>query len=162
MSLLRILRSGGIGFWRSQRGSLAIEATLAVSVLVLVVAVLFEAVMAVYEIDYMDRAARTAARAVALAPGSQGNASGVQTIACDAIKRELDLPASFDCTVGWTLTVDTRLTPQNLLAGASPAPANRTGDMVRVSIEWDSDLWTGAGQTRSEHSVGVARTEPAP
>ena len=159
-------RHGLGGFWRSRSGSVAIESTMAVSGLVAALAVLMHVVTSLYESDYMDRAARAAARAVALVPDSYGNAGNLATIACNAIRRELVLDADFDCAFGWTLTIDTGLTPGDLLSGESPDPGDRTGDMVRVRIGWtqgaDPTQPVQPDQAPDQVAVGVARTEPEP
>ena len=164
-----IVRRGVGGFWRSQSGSIAIEASLALAAMVAATAVLLEIVGALYEDDYMKRAARAAARSVALATASHGKAEDVTAIACQAIGRELGHGEDFPCELTWTLVVDTGLTPQDLLGGARPTSEERIGDMVRVRIEWQREGATLDGhgtdldqpdEELRQVAVGVARAEP--
>lgn len=180
-SLNRQVRRAGCvarNFWLARRASVAIETTLAISLVVISLGGLMEIVSAVYLNDYMARAARAGARAVALVPGSVGSSAALRSVACDGIKIELRLEEDFDCAQSWTLTVDTRLTTENLRDGESPDPIARAGDMVRVQIGWYREAWTfGAEpddlddpddpedpenqqQEPPEVAVGVARTEP--
>ena len=68
-------------------------------ILVVGFAGLMEIVNASYADDRMARAARAAARSLALDPGADPKAN-----ACVAIRRELDLAEDFDCDTEWTLT----------------------------------------------------------
>ena len=152
-------------FWRARRASVALESAAVISVLIVVAAGLTEVFSSVYMQETMDRAARAAARAVALSPDQQADAAAVQDRVCGAIKRELHLPAEFDCAAGWTVAVDTGLTTENLLNDESPD--NRIGDMVRVSIGWNRQAWSfnadssETGTTTQEISIGTARSEPS-
>ena len=87
---------------------------------------------AVLDSDQVSRAARAAARSLALDPAAD---------ACAAIRRELRLPASFACTSKWTLDIDRDLAPSNLPAEPTDDldPANAlagtgSGNMVLVRI----------------------------
>ena len=75
-------------FARGQCAAVAIEAGLGIAVLVVALAALMEIVGEVYTRDEMARAARAAARALAL----DANAD-----ACVAIRRELNRGEGFDC-----------------------------------------------------------------
>ena len=165
----RNARQGGcraLDFWRQRRASVALETAAVITVLVVAAAGLTEIYSSLYANENMDRAARAAARAVALSPDLQGDGDAIATVACDAIKRELDLDGEFQCSPGWTVTVDTGLTTGNLLSGESPDDG--TGDMVRVSIGWHRQAWTFDAEpsetetdtTPREVSIGVARSEP--
>ncbi len=127
-------------FWRARCASVAIESAAVVSVLVVVAGGLMEVFSSVYMNETMNRAARAAARAIALSPSVQNDAAAVQTLACEAIRRELDLPGDLDCSTAWTMTVDTGLTTDDLLNGASPD--SRNGDMVRIHIAWHRQPWS--------------------
>ncbi|MDE0058719.1 MAG: pilus assembly protein [Defluviicoccus sp.] len=163
----RIARQGGcaaLDFWRARRASVAVETAVVISVLILAAGGLMEIYSSLYTTENMNRAARAAARAVALSPDQQANAGAIGTVACDAIKHELGLNEEFECSPGWTVTVDTGLTTGNLLSGESPE--ERTGDMVRVTIAWHRQAWTFNAEpsesdaTPREVSIGTARSEP--
>lgn len=162
--------NAGAGFWRTCRGSVAVANALTISVVIVVFAGLAEIVRTAYDDDTMARAARAAARAIALAPDSTANGGNLDAIACTAIRQELSLGAGFDCAARWTLTIDAGLTPAELLSSTLPAAADRTGDMVVVRIARDRQPWNIAGlirnsdaaarQARREVAVGLARSEP--
>ena len=126
-------------FRRGQRGVAVIEGALSVSVLVLTFAGLTGIVFKAYDSDELGRAARAAARQVALLASAPASASALEAVACGAIRRELDLPASFDCGTTWTITIDAYEDPSSLL-GDTPRTGNdavvggENGDMVRVRI----------------------------
>ncbi len=146
-------------FLRARRGAVAVEAALAISILVVVLGGLMSIAHAAYIGDRMDRGARAAARAVALA----ADLTGLAEVVCDAIKRELDLDPAFDCADSWTITVESDLAPATLAHRTDTDP---TGDVVRVRVDWNAAPWAltgmvlqGAG-TRS--AMGLARREPEP
>ena len=170
--ICRIVRRGECvarDFWRARRASVAIETAVVLSLVVVSCAGLMEIVSSAYLNDYMDRAARAGARAVALSPDTHSSPGAMQSTACDGIKRELNLGVDFDCASSWTVTIDAQLTPQNLLAGQNPDPGDRTGEMVRVQIGWYRDSWRFGAETFQEGdpvteprelAIGVARAEP--
>ena len=149
------------GFGRARRGSVAIETAVAVSVLVFALAGLIEILHSAYVSDKMSRAARAAARAVAVAPEATGS-DALGNVACAAIRRELRLADDFDCGASWTLTVDTNLTPASLADGGETTD----GDMVRVRIAWNWQLGEFVSSFNDDNAphrrtaVGVARLEP--
>ena len=150
--------AGPEDFLRAGRGAVAVEAALAISILVVVLGGLMSIAHAAYTADRMDRGARAAVRAVALAADS----TGLAAVACDAIKRELDLEPNFDCADSWTITVESDLAPAALADPSDTA----AGDVVRVRVDWNPAPWTLVGMvlqdagTRS--AVGLARREPEP
>ena len=169
----RILRHSWIAaraFPGARRGATAIETALTVSVLVLVFAGLMEIVRAAWVSDTMARAARAAARAVALVPDAEANPGTLGSVACAAIRRELDLAEDFDCGAKWTLTVDTDLTPVAMLEGGNPIEGEAEEGMVVVRIGWNQEPWQiGRLVPRTDEenpeptsriAVGVARQEP--
>ena len=93
---------------------------------------LMEIVQASYTDDRMGRAARAAARALALDPSAN---------ACAAIRREFHLADDFDCGA-WTLNVDRGVSPSALPATLDAAVTTGTGDMVLVRIGWSRDVWS--------------------
>ena len=127
-------------FWRARRASVALESAAVLSVLIVVGGGLVEIFSSVYMNETMNRAARAAARAVALTPSVHTDPAAVQALACEAMRRELGLPDDTECSDAWTVSVETGLTTDNLLNGESPD--NRTGDMVRVHITWHRDPWS--------------------
>lgn len=153
-------------FHRAQRGAVAIETVIAITVLVIAFAALIEIVRSAYVSDSMDRAARAAARAIALTP--QVGTRNVETVACAAIRRELGLAERFDCGARWTLTVDTGLTPSALQDRSSPGESEAAGNMVLVRIAWNRELWelgrlvpgeNGDDGEQRQLAVGVAHGE---
>ena len=126
-------------FLCGQRGGVAIEAAFSSFVLVLAFAGLMGIVFQVYESDRTGRAARAAARAVALLADAPATTAALQAVACRAIRTELGLAATFDCGAEWTVAIDAFENPAALLAGTP-----RTGsdaviggedrDMVRVRL----------------------------
>lgn len=136
------------------------------AVLVGAFAGLAEIVHTAYVSDTMSRAARAAARAVALVPETGANRGALGSVVCSAIRRELNLDAGFDCGSRWALTVDTGLTPKSLLDGQSRDDS--AGDMVVVRIAWNREPWALAqpadadeAETLRKFAIGVARSEPA-
>lgn len=125
------------GFVTTRCGAVAIETALALSVLIIAFGALVEIVRTAYAGDIMDRAARAAARAVALVPAAAATPHALHSTACAAIRRELDLAPEFDCSTEWVLAVDTGLTAKGLLEDSE----DRDGDMVRVRILWDRLPW---------------------
>ena len=142
-------------------------------ILVVGFAGLMEIVQACYTDDRMSRAARAAARVLALNP-SAGDPSAV---ACTAIRRELRLAEDFDCNTAWTLTVDRGVSPSTLPATLDTSVATDTGDMVLVRIGWNRELLSfgepvrdanaeegteddeAGTRTVSEIAMGLARCE---
>lgn len=166
----RIVRHGWLaarGFRRARRGSVAVETAVTLSVLVFAFAGLMEIVHSAYVSDTMSRAARAAARAIALVPDAE--AGSLDTVACAAIRRELDLAEGFDCAASWTLTVDTGLTPEAMLEGGNAGDGEAGGDMVVVRIAWNQEPWELGRLVASldeedrepsrKIAVGVARQE---
>ena len=153
------LQAGPEDFLRARRGAVAVEAALAISILVVVLGGLMAIAHAAYVADRMDRGARAAARAVSLA----ADLTGLATVACDAIKRELALDPAFDCADSWTVTIESGLAPAALADSTLP---DTGGDVVRVRVVWNPVPWALAGLvtqgagTRS--AMGLARREPGP
>ena len=139
---------------------------LAITALVFAFGGLAEIVRTTYVGDTMNRAARAAARAVALVPSSVAPPHVLNSVACAAIQRELDLGSGFDCSAQWVLIVDSGLTAKGLLDDSEV----QSGDMVRVRILWDRLPWEfgrPASEVEEEEEVtgrlvaiGVARREP--
>ena len=149
-----IARQGGCvarDFWRARCASVAIESAAVLSILIVVAGGLMEIFSSVYMNETMSRAARAAARAVALNPSAHDDAAAVQALACEAIRRELGLGQDPDCSDAWEVTVDTGLTTGDLLNGESPD--TRTGDMVRIHIAWHREPWSfGADPSDADSS----------
>ena len=154
---------------KARRGAVAVVTALAISVLVFAFSGLAEIVRTTYVDDTMNRAARAAARAVALVPDSAAAPDVLNSAACAAIQRELDLDAGFDCSTQWDLIIDTGLTAKGLLDSSE----DRNGDMVRVRILWDRLPWEFARLASEDDegdeedqvtgrlvATGVARREP--
>ena len=142
---------------------MAVESAMTIAILVIVCGGLMAIAHAAYTDDRMGRAARAAARAVALVTEASPSQASLTSAACDAIKRELQLEADFDCGSEWTLTVTTNLVPTALLTGSNPP--GTTGEMILVRIDWDQAPWADAANllegSGGGTAVGVARREPA-
>ena len=141
-------------FWRGEHGGVAIESAIAIVILVVGFAGLMEIVQASYVDDRMARAARTAARVLALNPGANPKAD-----ACVAIRRELDLAEDFDCETAWTLTVELGVSPNSLPATLGDSATAGTGDMVLVQIKWNRKALSFAGDG---HEADDSETETVP
>ena len=148
-------------FWKARDGAVAVETAVAITVLVVAFAGVMELVRSAYVADTMGRAARAAARAVALTPDSGAGTLG--SVACAAIRRELHLDEGFDCSARWDLAIDTGLAPAALHQGGG----GPEGDMVRVRIAWDPEPLAGLlsalsedeGESPRKISIGIARQE---
>ena len=123
-------------FRRGDRGGVAIESAIAIVILVVGFAGLMEIVQASYADDRMARAARAAARVLALNPSAD---------ACSAIRRELDLAEDFDCDTAWSLTVELGVSPNSLPATRGDSATEGTGDMVLVRIGWNREAFSFGG-----------------
>ena len=144
------------------RGSAAVETAITVGILVIVCGGLMAVAHAAYIDDRMGRAARAAARAVALMTEASPTPAALKSTACNAIKRELQLDANFDCASKWTITVTTDLVPAALGTGTNPD--GTTGEMILVKITWDQAPWATAASlldgSGGGTTVGLARREP--
>ena len=136
---------------------------MAIAVLVVVFGGLMAIVHSAYTDDRMGRAARTAARAVALETDTSAGQAALVGIACEAIRQEFDLKADFDCAATWTVTITTGLTPTALATGVNSD--GETGDMVLVELGWSQLPWARAAEllegSGAGTATGVARREPA-
>ena len=155
---------GPVAFLCRQRGGVAVESAIAIAVLVTVCGGLMAIAHAAYTDDRMNRAARAAAQAIALAPDSSASEAALASAACGAIKGELDLDPEFDCADAWTLTVRTNLAASALANGATGNTDGGTGEMVLVEIGWEQAPWARAFRAMQgaggRTAVGVARSEP--
>ena len=142
-------------FLRAERGNVALESAIALSVLVSAFAGLMHLVGDVYAEDRMGRGVRAVARAIALNPGTEPWA---------VFRRELGLDESHSCPAlsgstpgtcdGWTLSVAHRVSPGSLGAALGGTAAN-DGEMVFVR------LWKGPGGTPTPpDAIGLSRSEP--
>jgi hypothetical protein len=149
-------------FRRGDRGGVAIESAIAIVILVVGFAGLMEIVQASYADDRMARAARAAARSLALDPGADSEASKAN--ACVAIRRELDLAEDFPCETAWELIPELGVSPNSLPATLGDSATAGTGDMVLVQIKWNREAFSfGGGGHEADDSetvtVGLARCE---
>ena len=150
-------------FFRVERGGVAVESAVAIAVLVVLFGGLMAIVHAAYTDDRMGRAARVAARAVALETDTSLSQAALVLIACNAIRQELDLQPDFNCATTWTVTITTGLTPTALATGVNSD--GETGDMVLVELGWSQLPWARAAEllegSGAGTAIGVARREPA-
>lgn len=159
---VRRLRGPVRGFLREKRASVAIEAAIALTVLVLGFGALMEIVRASYADDRMGRAARAAARALALDPTAD---------ACAAIRGELRLADDFACRTqssstqsssaqpnGVSVRVDRGVNPTTLPATLDAAATTGTGDMVLIRIGWNRGPWTFGGLLRDANAASATST----
>lgn len=156
-------RAGALrGFIRGQRGSVAVEGAIAISILVAAFAGLMAIVQESYATDQMARAARAVARAVAL---------DAQADRCAAIRRELGLADDFNCGSRWQVTVNLGVSPSSLstLLAGTAGNGTASGDLILVRIglkptasgsaaSSQSDLVPDAGNNVS--GSGSAGTDP--
>ena len=150
-------------FFRVERGGVAVESALAIAVLVVVFGGLMAIVHAAYTDDRMGRAARAAARAVALETDASVSQAALAGIACAAIRQELDLNADFDCAAAWTVSIKTGLSATALAAGVNAD--GETGDLVLIELSWSQVPWARAAALLEGSGAGtvtgLARREPA-
>ena len=108
---------------------MAVEGAIAISILVAAFTGLMAMVQEVYTTDRLERAARAAARAIALNAGADP---------CAAIRREFGLAEEFDCSERWQITVHEGLSPSDLSAAPrdGSAASAASGEMVMVRIAW--------------------------
>ena len=134
----RGLRGALRRFRTGERGGVAIETAIALVVLVAGFASVIEIVQVVYTDDTIARAARAAARSLALNPTAD---------ACAAIQRELDLAEGVPCgkEEAWTLTVYRGVLPSALQDALGGTVTEGTGDMVLVQIAWNRAAWSFGG-----------------
>ena len=164
-------------FPRRERGSVAIESALALVVLIGAFAALMHVVGTVYADDRLGRAARAAARALALDAAADPWA---------ALRRELGLSAGADCPAwslsagrghatcgGWTLEVVHGISPAALGTGTGVTADG--GELVLVRLSAPAGPWSvggfravgdgseAAADTNASKAVaiGLARCEPA-
>ncbi len=149
-------------FVYARRGAVAIESALAIMALMVVLAGLMAIAHTTYSDDRMGRAARAAARAVALVTDASATKAKLTEVACKAIKEELDLPDDFECNQTW-VKVSADLKPSTLEAGTNGN--GDAGDMVLVEIYWEPTVWQQAVKALKDDerpvATGVARREPA-
>ena len=136
-------------FWRDRHGAVAVEAALAISVAIVVLAGLITIMSNVFEADRMARAARAAALAAAIDPNAD---------ICAAAHRELGLlrpQHTADKPCGeWTLTLTTGLAADDLSTFMEgQTGASGTGEMVLVQIGWKPH------SSESKVAFGVAFSE---
>ena len=142
---------GDQGLVRDQRGSVAVEGAIAISILVGVLAALMAIVQESYAEDRMGRAARAAARAVAL---------NAQADPCAAIRRELSLASDYDCEGEWQITIDFDVSPSGLstLVAGETQEESSNGELVLVRIGWKEDAQESDTEVDSEGGVGNVET----
>ena len=157
-SLLPGLRA----FFRTRHGGGAIESALSLAALATVFAGLMAIAHAAYEDDRMGRAARAAARAVALTD-TAATQTQLASAACEGIKNELGLDDDFDCKTWTEIKVVAGLAHSSLSNGTSTG--GETGDMILVTIDWKQAPWVQAVRkldgSDGRIATGVARREPA-
>ena len=137
-------------FLRGERGSVALESAIALSVLVVAFSGLMNIVGDVYSDDRTGRGARAVARAMALNPSTDPWA---------ALKREGGLSANATCAEwkpaantcgGWTLKIDRGVAPAGLPKDlAASVSSSSEGELVLVRLERGGAL-----------TFGLARSEP--
>ena len=153
-----------MGFWRCRRGSVAVETSIAIAFLVVAFAGVMQIVHSAYVSDRMDRAARSAARAIAFTPGA--DAGSLPGLACRAIRKELDLGEGFDCATRLSVEIEKSLAPASLAGSAGSEDATPAGQLVRVRIAWSGGPWNPGMLVQGDDAdsrpvaVGIARLEP--
>ena len=159
------------------RGAAAIETALSVSILVVALAGLMQVVSTVFVDDQAERAARAAARALALDPGANPWGPVWHELYSDS-----DHPCTTDWAASelgacgsWTLAVKHGVSPAALTAALDPdLPAPTAGgELVLVGLSrqpasvagvQSANANPGASRTVAElvgmEAIGVARREP--
>ncbi len=142
-------------FARCERAATALEAALALSVLVVAFALLMNIVGDVYAEDRGQRGAQAVARTLALDPSADPWA---------VLRRELGLDETHNCAElignapgacdGWTLSVAAGVAPASLETAIRGTAAS-DGDMVLVRLWRDQ-----GGNDSTPDSIGLARGEP--
>lgn len=137
-------------FLFTERGSVALESALTITVLVSAFAGMAKIAGDVFVGDWMGRGARAAARAIALNPSADPWA---------VLKREGVLDTNATCPLwtvtdntcgGWTLKIDRELAPAELPADLTASVSSSgIGQLVLVRLERDSSV-----------AFGLARGEP--
>ncbi len=151
-------------FWRGRRASVAVETAVASALLVIAFAGVIQIVHSAYVSDRMDRAARSAARAIAFTPGA--DAGSLPGLACEAIRNELDLDEEFDCATKLSVEIENSLAPANLGESAGSEHATPAGELVRVRIAWSGGPWNPGMLVQGDDAdsrpvaIGIARIEP--
>lgn len=149
-------------FARETRGAAVVEAAIAITFATMFFAALMQVVSTAYTTDRLERAARAAARAVALLPSAPASDAALRTVACNAIRNELSLPATETCSEDWTFTVEAYEDPAALRAGtargAGTAVGGDDGDIVAVRISWTPPVfgWLAAAAASGDDDGGGA------
>ena len=128
-------------FARGQCAAAAIEAALGITVLVVTLAVLMEIVDEVYTRDAMARAARAAARALAIDAGADP---------CVAIRRELNRSENFDCDTQLKAQAYHEVTPEMLSATLDAGAVGGGGELVLYTIAWEEPPWSFSAFSQGE------------
>ena len=153
-------------FARCGRGVAAIEGALALSVLVVAFVPLMNFVTSFYVEDELGRAARAAARSLAINPGADPWEAAWKEI--DPSKVDTDKVPATHCTTDWaatphlgtcgglTLVIREGVSPAALAAALdpdTPAPTGgaEEGELILVGL---------SSQSSGMEGVGVARREP--
>ena len=151
-------------FLRGRRGSVSVETAIATALLVTAFAGIMQIFHSAYVSDRMDRAARSAARAIAFTPGA--DASSLPGLACQAIRKELDLGEGFDCATRISVEIENSLAPAGLSGTEGSEDAAPAGHLVRIRIAWSDGKWnpgtlvSGDDPDSRRVAVGIARLEP--
>ena len=155
------LRGATRRFRRGQRGSVAIESALGITVLVISLAARDGNRERGIRLgpDVARRARRRPLSSPSIRPPRRPRP---RTTACNAIKRELDLPPDFVCNAEWTINIDIDLVPKDLPVTLDPGLGTvaGTGDMVFVRIRWERDALTPGEPAVPMVAMGLARSEP--
>ena len=147
-------------FWRERQGAVALEAALAMVVVVGTLAALFEFVQVAYTRDTLSRAARAAANEVSLMAEPATSESALESVVCRAIRRELNLAEDVVCSEQWDIRVESYADAKALLEGtASPASDSEGGEhgemvLVRLAQEHTSLLLGALTRTANAQESG--------
>ena len=109
-------------FLRARRASVSIASVLSITVMIFLCGGLMAIAHEAYSQDRMDRAARAAARAIALLPPSTAaDEAQVNAVVCDVLRIEFGLEPTNDCSKVGPIHVSTDLTAADLAGGEPPA-----------------------------------------
>ena len=144
-------------FRSEQRGAATIVTAIAFSFVVVALGGVMEIVNTAYATDRMGRAARAAARVLAIDASADW---------CAAIRSELRLDEGFVCANAWTVDVDLGVAPEALPDPLSGAVGGEGGELVLVRIGWTTPRWSFLSPASPalftrRVAFGLARSEPA-
>ena len=122
-------------FLRARHAAVGIGSVLTITVMIFLCGGLMAIAHEAYSQDRMDRAARAAARAIALLPpGTATDKTKLNAVVCDVLRIEFDLDQQNDCSNVGPIDVATNLTTVELSGAGQQGNGRQPGDMILVQI----------------------------